>query len=305
MIELSDVHESGIPCLGLMGLSGAGVPDEVNDYHIRNAVTAMSAALNSGYTMFDFADIYSRGACEEMFRLCLEELQPPRENLYVATKCGIRFEDDHGPYRYDASYDHVMRSADDSLRRTGLSYFDLFQIHRRDPFTHPAETARALNRLTDEGTVRHVGVSNFSVSQIRALQQYLEAPVASVQSEFSLLHLEPMTDGVFDYCEQTGMFFLAYSPIKKGMVLGHDVPAGLQPRAESLLPVLETMAREKHVSTVQLALAWTRHLPLNLIPVYGSNNPGHVAEASYLSQIDLTPAEWYRLWRAAFGGPLP
>lgn len=305
MIELSDVRTSEIPCLGLMGLSGVGSPEEINDYHIRNAVTTLSAAFNNGYVMFDLADIYSRGASEEMFRICLEELKPERESMYVATKCGIRLDEGSMPYHYDGSYDHIMRSFEASMKRLGLAYIDLYQIHRRDPFTHPAETARALNQLVDEGLVRRLGVSNYGVTQIRALQQYLEAPLVSVQSEFSLLHLDPMDDGVFDYCEQTGMHFLAYSPIKKGMVLGHHVSDALRRRSESLLPELEAMAMEKRVSAVQLALAWVQHMPLSVIPVYGSNNPGHVAEAAYLPQIDLTHLEWYRLWKAALGTPLP
>jgi predicted oxidoreductase len=162
-----------------------------------------------------------------------------------------------------------------------------------------------LNKLQQEGVVRHIGVSNFSASQIRAHQEYLHEPIASVQNEFSLLHLDGLTDGVFDYCEQYGTVFLAYSPIKKGAIFGNNVPPALVENVNSLRLELQRQAEAHQATYSQLALAWIRHLPFKSIPVYGSNNPDHIREAAGSSQVTLSRADWYRLWRAARNEPLP
>lgn len=289
----------------MMGLAGSWEPSEITDTNRQAAVESMRTALDAGYTFFDHADIYAFGHCESIFGYCMSVLKPDRSKLYIASKCSIRFQDDEGPHRYDSSYDYVMRSLEGTLNRLGLDYLDLYQIHRRDPLTHPSEVARALNRLQQEGLIRHVGVSNFSASQIRAHQEYLHEPIVSVQNEFSLLHLDGLTDGVFDYCEQIGTVFLAYSPIKKGAVLGHNVPAHLVDKAWSLGTEIHRQSSHHSASHTQLALAWIRHLPFKAIAVYGSNNPDHIRDAAGSAGIQLSRADWYSLWRAARNEPLP
>jgi len=303
--ELEDIWQSGNPCLGLMGLAGTWNPTEIGDHHREAAVDAFTTALDSGYTMFDHADIYARGACEDIFRYCIEQVKPDRSKLYITNKCGIRLEDSDGPHRYDLSYDHVMFSCENSLNRTGLDYFDLYQVHRRDPRTHPSETARALNELKRLGLIRHIGVSNYVPSQIHALQEYLHEPIVSVQSELNLFHLNPMMDGLTDYCEQNDCVFLAYSPIKKGMVIGHNVTNEYQRRGGSLLPELHRIAALNDATLSQVALAWLRHFPFKLISVYGSNKAEHIREAAQSASLDLTHVEWYQLWRASRAEPLP
>ncbi len=303
--DLDQCHVSGIPSLGMMGLAGSWEPSEITDTNREVAVQAMQTALDAGYTFFDHADIYAFGYCESVFRHCLDVLKPDRSKLYIASKCSIRFQDNEGPHRYDSSYDYIMRSIDGSLTRLGLDYLDLYQVHRRDPLTHPSEVARALNQLQQEGLVRHIGVSNFSASQIRAHQEYLHEPIVSVQNEFSLLHLDALTNGVFDYCEQYGTVFLAYSPIKKGAVIGHNVPQNLHDKAGSLIRELQVQAEKHQASYSQLALAWIRRLPFKAIAVYGSNDPNHIRDAAKSSDVQLSHSDWYSMWRAARNEPLP
>lgn len=305
LLELEDVWQTRIPCLGLMGLAGTWNPSEIGDHHREAAVDAFTAALDSGYAMFDHADIYARGSCEDIFRYCMEQVKPDRSKLYIANKCGIRLEDSDGPFRYDLSYDHIMFSIEHSLKRTGLDYFDLYQVHRRDPKSHPVDTARALNELKQQGLIRHIGVSNYVPSQIHALQEYLHEPIVSVQSELNLFHLDPMLDGLTDYCEQNDCVFLAYSPIKKGMVIGRNVSSELQKRAGSLLPELHRVSALKNATLSQVALAWLRHFPFKVISVYGSNNADHIKDAAQSASLELTHVEWYQLWRASRAEPLP
>jgi predicted oxidoreductase len=289
----------------MMGLAGSWEPSAITNANREAAVQTMQVALDSGITFFDHADIYAFGHCESIFGHCMSAIKPDRNRMYIASKCGIRFPDNDGPHRYDSSYDHIMWSVEGSLKRMGLDYLDLYQIHRRDPLTHPSEVARALNQLQQQGVVRHIGVSNFSASQIRAHQEYLHEPIVSVQNEFSLLHLDALTDGVFDYCEQFGTVFLAYSPIKKGAVLGHHVPSSLATKAASLMSEIQTQASKHQASYSQIALAWIHYLPFKAISVYGSNNPDHIRDAAQSSNVTLSRSDWYRLWRAARNESLP
>lgn len=305
LLDLDKCHATGKPSLGLMGLAGSWEPSSITDVNRDVALLAMQTAIDSGITFFDHADIYAFGHCESIFGDCLRKIKVDRSKLYVAGKSSIRFSDNDGPHRYDSSYDHIMWSIDASLTRLGLDYLDLYQIHRRDPLTHPSEVARAFNQLQQQGVVRHIGVSNFSASQIRAHQEYLHEPIVSVQNEFSLLHLDTLTDGVFDYCEQHDTVFLAYSPIKKGAVLGHNVPPNLADKVKSLTNELPAQASKHQASFTQLALAWIRHLPFKAISVYGSNNHNHIRDAAESSRVTLTRSDWYRMWRAARNEPLP
>ena len=305
LLDLDQCHASGKPSLGMMGLAGSWEPTSITKEDRDAAVHAMQTAIDSGITLFDHADIYAFGHCESIFGDCIKAIKPDRSKMYVASKCSIRFSDNVGPHRYDSSYDYVVSSIESSLTRMGLDYLDLYQIHRRDPLTHPSEVARALNQLQQQGVVRHIGVSNFSASQIRAHQEYLHEPIVSVQNEFSLLHLDSLTDGVFDYCEQHDTVFLAYSPIKKGAVLGHNVPPNLADKAASLRNELQAQASKHQASFTQLALAWIRHLPFKAISVYGSNNPDHIRDAAESSNLTLSRSDWYSMWRAARNEPLP
>jgi predicted oxidoreductase len=292
--------------MGMMGLTGTWNPDEIGKDNINRAVDAFSASIEEGVTFFDHADIYGNGTCEEVFKHCLKEVKPDRDKIFIASKCGIRFADDEGPYRYDLSFQHITQSVQKSLERMGLTYIDLYQVHRRDPLTHPAATAEALNQMVEQGLIRYIGVSNYNPSQIQALQKYLRHPVITVQPEFNLLHLDPMNNGLLDYCEETNTTVLAYSPIAKGLLTGKETTDKLLNQLyRHLRPVINEIADSKDASAVQVALAWLMHNPVGVIPIYGSNNPEHIKDAVKACSLSLDRSEWYRLWAAARGEALP
>ena len=291
--------------MGMMGLTGTWDPNEVGKDNIDRAVDAFSTSIEEGITFFDHADIYGNGTCEEVFKHCLKEVKPDRDKIFIASKCGIRFTDDEGPYRYDLSFQHITQSVQQSLERMDLTYIDLYQVHRRDPLTHPAATAEALNQMVEQGLIRYIGVSNYKPSQIKALQKYLRHPVITVQPEFSLLHLDPMNDGLLDYCEETNTAVLAYSPIAKGLLAGKETSDELlYQRYRHFRPVINEIAESKDASAVQVALAWLMHNPVGVIPIYGSNDPEHIKDAVKACSLSLDRSEWYRLWTAALGREL-
>ena len=291
--------------LGCMGLSGTWNPAEVGPDHRRRAIAAFEAALTAGITLFDHADIYGGGSSEALFKDCLHAAPGARERILIATKGGIRA----GYYSLSAPYLTVC--AEDSLRRMGIDYIDLYQVHRPDPLTHPSETASALNDLLRRGLIRAVGASNYYPEQVRALQRYLDVPLRSNQIEISLVRLDPIYegldggDGTLDQCMALGMTPLAWGPLGQGILSGaRPHPAGVE-RGEALRAEIAHQARQYDASYLQIALAWLLAHPAGIIPLVGSTNPKHIREAAAAAQIRMVREDWYRLWVAAWGRDVP
>ncbi|MCA1595365.1 MAG: aldo/keto reductase [Chloroflexi bacterium] len=285
--------------LGCMGLTGTWNPAEMNAERVRRAITAFETAIESGITLYDHADIYGGGTCEEVFRECLKAVPGSRERIYIATKCGIR----SGHYNLTGSYIH--EALDRSLSRLGVDYIDLYQMHRPDPLTHPADTARALNEVVRSGKVRYIGVSNYYPEQVRALQRYLDMPIRSNQISISLRRLDPIyDDGTLDQCMALQMTPLAYSPLGGGWLSGRR-PVSDNPALEALLKELGEQGDKYGASPGQIAIAWLLAHPAGIIPLVGSANPEHIREAAGASLIKLGREDWYKLWVAGRGKNIP
>lgn len=297
--------------LGCMGLAGTWNPAEVGAEHRRKAIAAFETALEAGITFYDHADIYGGTACESIFKDCLQAVPGSRERIYIATKVGIR-----SGY-YDHSPEHIRKSIRGSLDRMGIEYVDLYQLHRPDPLTHPAETAAVLDELVEQGLIRAVGVSNYYPQQTLALKRYLKAPIVSNQISISLLRLQPIYegtegqggDGVLDQCLELGITPLAYSPVGGGWLTGRrEVPADHpnRERIERVMIALRELAPAYNGATpTQLAVAWLLAHPARIIPLVGSNNPDHIREAAGAGSIELSRTDWYKLWVAARGVAVP
>jgi predicted oxidoreductase len=299
--------------LGCMRLAGTWNPAEVGPANRRRAIEAFTTALELGITFYDHADFYGGTACEAIFKDCLAAAPGARERIFVATKVGIRYP--HG--YYDHSPAHIRRSIEESLSRMGLDYVDLYQLHRPDPLAHPGETAAVLDELVETGLVRAVGVSNYYPHQVLALRRYLHAPIVSNQISLSLLRLDPLYegaaggggDGVLDQCLAFGMTPLAYSPVGAGRLSGHrplppDEP-GRRPVERILAAMAEMSTRYGGATPIQLSIAWLLRHPAAIIPLVGSNDPAHIREMVGAAHIELSREDWYKLWVAARGAPVP
>jgi predicted oxidoreductase len=304
--------------LGCMGLAGTWNPADVGPEHKRKAIAAFEAALEAGITFYDHADIYGGTACESIFKDCLAAVPGSREQIFIATKVGIR------SGFYEHAPDYIRTSLEGSLKRMGLDYVDLYQLHRPDPLSHPAETAQVLDELVHKGLVKNIGISNYYPHQTRALAKYLEAPIVSNQISLSLLRLDPIYegatggraqaqnatsdagDGVLDQCEEMGITPLAYSPLGGGWLSGHrEVPADREPIARTLKALTELSEAYDGATPGQLALAWLLKHPSGIIPLVGSNNKEHIWEAAGAAHINLSREDWYKLWVAARGTRVP
>src|SRR5439155_26303420 len=164
---------------------------------------AVAAAFETGYTLFDLADIYCEGVCEKIFGQTLKEVSGMRKRVLIATKCGIRKKGEpnpDSPYRYDFSAEHVVRSCEQSLKRLGVETIDLYQLHRPDYLGDPEEVADAFGKLKKSGKAREFGLSNARPSQVDALQKACPMPLLVNQVEISLARLDCFHDGTLDQC---------------------------------------------------------------------------------------------------------
>lgn len=263
-------------------------------------IRAVLAAAEAGYEVFDLADIYGGGRCEEIFGAALRESPGLRDRIVVASKCGIRRGGDPDPtvpYRYDFSAGHIVASVETSLRRMGLECLDLLLLHRPDFLMNPAEVAGVFARLRDAGKVRDFGVSNFRPGQVTLLQQACPFPLVVHQVEISLCQWQALEDGTLDQCLATGMIPQAWSPLARGLL-----PSGGTP---GLAAELERLAAAHGVEPAVIALAWLRRHPAGIQPVIGTVRPERIRSLARVAGVTLSREEWYGLFTAARGSRLP
>jgi predicted oxidoreductase len=309
-IGKSDILSSRLS-YGCMRVAGTWNPAEIDQAKKDKGKQAILTAYEAGYTLFDHADIYCRGACEEIHGEVLKEVPSMRANIQIATKCGIRFPGDpnpDSPHRYDFSGAHIEESCHKSRTRLGVEQIDIYQLHRPDLLMDPSEIASAFTRLKAQGVVKHFGVSNFLPSFVSALQSQLDFPLIVNQVEIHLGRLDCFYDGTLDQCLENQMTPLSWSPLGGGWLgTGGTIPddhADFEKRI-ALLDTLDAIAIGYGVSRTVIALAWLMKHPSHIIPIVGSCNPDHINDAAKADEIDLDREDWYRILVAARGKPLP
>jgi predicted oxidoreductase len=285
-------------------------PKEVTPDREAEGRRAVIAAYEAGYTLFDNADIYCAGVCESVLGQALGEVRGMRERVVVATKCGIRVGGDPSPTspgRYDFSFEHIVRSCEQSLNRLGIETIDLYLLHRPDWLMDPAEVAEAFDKLRSAGKVREFGVSNFSPSQLVALQKACPMPLAVNQVEIHLGRLDAFTEGTLDQCLTETITPMAWSPLGGGTLFEkpHADPGTPKRKVPGLPQMIEQVAREVGQSPAVVAIAWLLKHPAKIMPIVGSMDLGRIVELTRADGVDLTREQWYRLLIAARGEPMP
>ena len=272
---------------------------------VKAARTRIETALDAGLTLIDAAAVYGLdwggsafGESETLLGKVLADAPVQRKRMVLATKFGII-----PGVPYDSGAAAVVRSCEESLTRLQTGAIDLFQVHRPDVLTHPAELAEALTKLRTQGKIREVGVSNYSARQTLLLQQFLNFPLATLQPEFSALNTEPAFDGVLDFAISRTMTPLAWSPLAGGKLA--DGVSLAEPAARRVTAKLDELAKLYGTTRVAVALAFVMRHPSNPIPIIGTQNPDRIAAANDALRVNLSRADWYSLVVAAQGKPLP
>lgn len=255
-----------------------------------------------GVTSFDHADIYGAYSVEALFGEALALAPGLRSRIQIVSKCGIRLatplQAGAAVNHYDTSPAHVRAVVDRSLAALRTDHLDLLLIHRPDALLDVDELSDCLQGLQRSGKVRHVGVSNFSPSQLAPLHRRI--PLATHQIELSVLRMEPLHDGSLDQCVDLGLRPMVWSPLSGGRIFTAQDERAQRVRAE-----LQALAQELGVSPTTVAIAWVLRHPSQPIPILGSRRIEVARDAMAARSLRLQPSQWYRLWTASAGRSVP
>ena len=291
--------------LGLWHNFGGDTPFELKRALARKA-------YDLGITHFDLANNYGPppGSAEESFGFILKhDFAKERDKLVISTKAGYHMWD--GPYGEWGSRKYMLASLDQSLKRMGLDYVDIFYSHRFDPDTPLAETMGALDTAVRSGRALYAGISNYGAEQTREAARILKAldtPCLIHQPRYNMLQREPELGGVLKACDDLGLGTIAFSPLAQGLLTEKyltDIPAGsratqgkfLDPKAidaklRKKLKALADIAKKREQSLAQLAIAWVLRPGGVTCALIGASKPEHVEQCvGALANLAFSAAE--------------
>jgi aryl-alcohol dehydrogenase-like predicted oxidoreductase len=266
------------------------------------SIATIHRALDLGIDFLDTADIYGPYTNE---RLVGRALQGRREGVVLATKFGNVRGPDGGWLGVNGRPDYVGRACDGSLQRLGVDHIDLYYQHRVDREVPIEETVGAMADLVRAGKVRHLGLSEASAPTVRRAMR--EHPITALQTEYSLWTRDP-EDEILPTCRELGIGFVAYSPLGRGFLTGRyrsvddfepDDYRRNSPRFQGenfqknldLVARVEEIARRKHCTPSQLALAWVAAQGEDIVPLFGTKRRKYLEENLAALEVELTPAD--------------
>lgn len=263
--------------LGGMPLSLSGRPPE-ND-----AIAVIHRALDLGVTFMDSADAYcldesEKHHNEELITKAIQEYSGNKSHLIVATKGGLMRPD--GSWRRNGNPKHLRETIRKSFEALGgEKAIDVWQYHAPDPEYSIEESLAPVKEAVKDGLIRFVGVSNFSVEQIKRARNVVD--LVSVQNQYNPWYRQPEFDGVLEYCEGEALTFLPWSPL------------GGSRRVKSLqeFPVIVNLAREKGVSIYCIVLAWLRAKSPCIVPIPGASKVSSIEDSVQALKVKLTAEE--------------
>ena len=263
--------------------------------------TMINTALDEGITTFDHADIYGDYSNEQSFGDVLARQPQLAKKMQLVTKCGIKLtsskKPEHRVKHYDSSKEHILLSAENSLKNLHVDRIDLLLIHRPDPLMNIHEVAEAFTRLRDQGKVLSFGVSNFTTSQFELLQSALPFPLVTNQIELSLFCMAPLFDGTVEHLYKHKASAMAWSPLGGGrtFVAEDEVSRRITNKINDLAH------KYNNATTTQFYIAWLLKHPSNIFPVIGTSKPERLREAAKSIELKLEIQDWYELLKAVRG----
>ena len=266
-------------------------------------------ALELGINFIDTADMYSDGVSEEILGRALKDFGPSRDKIVIGTKLYMPMGGD--PNQRGLSRKHIMHSIDNSLRRLGTDYVDLYQVHRFDAETPVEETLRALDDLVKAGKVLYTGASSMSAWQFAKMlyvaDQLGVARFVSMQNLYNVVYREEERE-MMPLCVEEGIGVIPYSPLARGFAAGNrrKEDFGDTRRAKvdeyskrmffkdydfEVVDRVSAVAKRRGVSNAQIALAWLLHQPAVVAPIIGATKLEHLEDAIGASELKLDDEE--------------
>ncbi|MFD1659030.1 aldo/keto reductase [Streptomyces caeni] len=261
---------------GSMQLTGKGVWRDPKDPD--EAVRVLRRAVELGVNLIDTADSYGPFVAEQLIR---KALHPYQEDLVIATKAGLTRQgpDIWTPLGRPA---YLRQQAELSLRHLGVERIDLFQLHRIDPAVPLADQVGELKKLQDEGKIRHIGLSEVTVAELKAAQE--TAPIVSVQNLYNLA--DRSAEDLLDHATEHGIGFIPWYPLATGALARPGGP-------------LADIAEKTGATASQLALAWLLKRSPAMLPIPGTSSVAHLEDNIAAAAVELTDADFAALAAAA------
>ena len=266
----------------------------------REALATIHAALNQGINLIDTAPVYGFGASEEIVGAALDGV---RAQTVIATKTGLEWRD--GKIYRNATGERILREVDESLRRLRTDYIDIYQVHWPDPLVPVEETAEAMRSLYEQGKIRAIGVSNFSVAQIERFRKV--APLHVLQPPYNLFE-RGIEAEILPYCQANGIATLGYGALCRGLLSGRMRPdtvfhgddlRGVDPKfqpprfaqyLEAVRQLDELAQRRFHRHVIQLAVRWMLDKGIS-VALWGGRHPNQLEAALEVAGWSLSAAD--------------
>jgi diketogulonate reductase-like aldo/keto reductase len=247
--------------LGTWTIGGGSAPDRSRD---REDIMALKTALSLGYSHIDTAEYYGGGHTEELIGKAIKGLD--REKLFITTKVW--------PSHF--RYDDVIAACHGSLKRMGIEYIDLYLLHWPNPDIPIEETMKAMNFLADKRLIRGIGVSNFSVAELKDAQKRSKRKIVANQIEYNIWNTGN-DSAMVRYCQMKDIIVMAYKPLGRGMVGQEDKE-------------IARLSAKYGKSPAQVVINWLVNKK-NFVPVFKASKPEHLRENMDVFDFELTRSE--------------
>ena len=251
--------------------------------------------IENNITSFDHADIYGGYTTEEQFGNAFSESKIDRKNIQLISKCGIQMVSENRETtikHYNFSREHIIRSAENSLKNLQTDFLDVFLLHRPSPLMESDEIAEAVLKLKSDGKIIDFGLSNFTSSQTDLIRKNSE--VSYNQIQFSATQLDPMLDGSLDYMQLHNIQPMSWKPL--GTVFRED-----SEQTRRLKKLFVKLVEKYGVGSDTLLLAWIIRHPSKVLPVAGTVNIARIQQLMKATTVELSLEDWFAIWTESIG----
>ena len=297
------IPQIGLGCMGMSKIAHFDIYGQADE---KESIATIHRSLELGGSFLDTADLYGPLLNE---RLIAKAIKGNRNQYQIATKFGYEIDDNEQlTWQINGKKEYVKKAVERSLKNLGTDFIDLYYLHRLDPNTPIEETVEAMSELVKEGKIGYIGLSEVSSETIRKAHKI--HPLTAVQTEYSLFERTVEEAGILKTLEELGIGFVAYSPLGRGFLSGAikseaDFPENdfrrSIPRFQgenfikniALVSEIEQLAKEKSISTSQLALSWI--ISKGIVPIPGTKRVKYVEENIEATKINLTDEDINRL----------
>ncbi len=250
--KLDNGFEMPVFGIGTWEMGGRVQKDE-NYLNEEGDIFALQTAIEMGVNRFDTAEIYAQGYSEEILGKAIKDFD--RERLFIVSKVS----------KPNLKYDDVIKSAENTLKRLGIDYLDLYLIHAPNPEIPIEETMRAFDYLKDKGMIKNIGVCNFGVDSFKKAQAVTKNKIVLNQVHYNLMFREPVLAGVLEYCQNNDVFLEAWRPLQKGDL------------THSGITILDEMCKKYDKTQSQIAINWLISQK-NVITLAKTSNVEHLED---------------------------